>query len=52
MIAMWRYWFRLSRYVYGGNRSCLALCLRLLLGDIGFVYPLMSMMVMGPSLLF
>jgi hypothetical protein len=20
-IAMWRYWFRLSRYVYGGNRS-------------------------------
>ncbi len=19
--AMWRYWFRLSRYVYGGNRS-------------------------------
>jgi hypothetical protein len=21
MIAMWRYWFRLSRYVYGGNRS-------------------------------
>jgi hypothetical protein len=19
--AMWRYWFRISRYVYGGNRS-------------------------------
>jgi hypothetical protein len=29
---------------------CLALCLRLLLGDIGFVYPVMSMMVIGPSL--
>jgi hypothetical protein len=24
--------------------------LRLLLGDIGFVYPVMSMMVIGPSL--
>jgi hypothetical protein len=30
--------------------KCLALCLRLLLGDIGFVYPVMSMMVIGPSL--
>ncbi len=30
--------------------DCLALCLRLLLGDIGFVYPVMSMMVIGPSL--
>ncbi len=20
-LTMWRYWFRLSRYVYGGNRS-------------------------------
>jgi hypothetical protein len=28
----------------------LALCLRLLLGDIGLVYPVMSMMVIGPSL--
>jgi hypothetical protein len=29
---------------------CLALCLRLLLGDIDLVYPVMSMMVIGPSL--
>ncbi len=31
---------------------CLALCLRLLCGDIGFVYPAMSMVVIGPSLLY
>ncbi len=30
--------------------DCLALCLRLLLGDIGFVYPVMSMVVVGHSL--
>jgi hypothetical protein len=40
--------FWLSVILYSG--TCLALCLRLLLGDIGFVYPVMSMMVIGPSL--
>jgi hypothetical protein len=38
--------------VSGNTQYCLALCLRLLLGDIGFVYPVMSMMVIGPSLLY
>ncbi len=30
--------------------TCFALCLRLLFGDIGFVYPVMSMVVIDPSL--
>ncbi len=31
--------------------TCLALCYNWLCGDIGFVYPAMSMVVIGPSLL-
>ncbi len=32
--------------------SCLALCYNFLCGDIGFVYPAMSMVVIGPLLLY
>jgi hypothetical protein len=35
----------------GGNSDCLALCYNLLCGDFGFVYPAMSMVVIGPLLL-
>jgi hypothetical protein len=38
--------------VQWANRLCLALCCDSLCGDIGFVYPGMSMMVIGPSLLY
>jgi hypothetical protein len=34
------------------QQYCLALCLILLCGDIGFVYPAMSMVVIGPLLLY
>jgi hypothetical protein len=36
----------------GGKSTCLALCYNFLCGDIGFVYPAMSMVVIGPSLLY
>jgi hypothetical protein len=32
--------------------GCLALCFDCLCGDIGLVYPAMSMVVIGPSLLY
>jgi hypothetical protein len=44
------YWGSICEAIVGYD--CLALCLRFLCGDIGFVYPAMSMVVIGPSLLY